>query len=53
MVLGIICITLSGFAVGFALCNFLWSAFGPVRKPRDMEAESGDDECDCGEEYSE
>lgn len=51
--LAVISVALSGFSLGFALCNFLYSAFGPVRKPRDAETEERNDECDHGDEDAE
>lgn len=52
LTLAFISVALSGFSLGFALCNFLRSAFGSVRKPRDAETEERDDESDYCDEYS-
>lgn len=49
----VISVVLSGFVFGFALCNFLHSAFGSVRKPRDAETEERNDKRNHGDEDAE
>lgn len=45
MIEEIVVLCIASFAVGFALCNFLYSAvFGFVRKTGDVEATSRDNE---------
>lgn len=47
MIDAITALCIASFAVGFALCNFLYTAvFGFVRKPRDIETTDCDDESD-------
>lgn len=45
MIEEIIVLCIASFAVGFTLCNFLYSAvFGFICKPSDVEASSRNDE---------